>query len=521
MTETSQWKNIQSYYNILKNKRIENLFEKDRIKDFTHELNGIYFDFSKNKIDKKLLNLFSQLAEEMQLEKGIADMFNGEKINTTENRAVLHTALRDFGNQNILVDGVNIREEILKTNKRIKNFTTKIISGEWKGISGKKITDIVNIGIGGSELGPKTVVHALKNYRNRLNIHYLSNIDPFQLDQLLNKIDLETTLFVIVSKSFTTQETLTNAKNIQSLYIKKYGKKSIAKHFATVSTQVEKAQEFGINKENIFPMWDWVGGRFSLWSPAGISIPLAIGFENYERLLKGAYEMDEHFKKEKFSKNIPFTGAIISIIYNNLFGYSSEAYIPYAEKLKYLPDFLQQLLMESNGKYIDRDGKKVNYETGNILWGNPGTNAQHSFFQLLHQGTKIIPVHFIAEKTNNKTNFPEQHQMLLSNMIAQSEALMKGETHENPYKNFEGDRPSTTILIDEINPESIGSLLAYYEHITFVEGYLWNINSFDQFGVELGKKMATNILKSLKDKKIGREHDESTKQLLQKLINSY
>ncbi len=521
MTKTSQWKEITDYAENFKNKNLLSLFNNDRLDFLSFDLNDIYFDFSKNKIDKKLLSLFNEMAEEVNLEQGILDIFEGKKINSTENRAVLHTALRNREKKSqIIVDGQNILDLIQSTNNRIKDFTEKVISGEWKGVSGKPITDIVNIGIGGSELGPKMVVHALKEYRNHLNIHYLSNIDPVSLDDILQKVNLETTLFLIVSKSFSTQETLTNAKNIQQIYIEKFGKESIAKHFATVSTKVEKAKEFGIKEENIFPMWDWVGGRFSLWSPAGISIPIAIGYKNFEELLSGAYIMDEHFKNAPLQKNIPFISAIISILYNNLFEYQSETYIPYAEKLKFLPDFLQQLLMESNGKYIDKEGKKVNYQTGNIIWGNVGTNAQHSFFQLLHQGTKIVPVHFIAEKINPKTQFLEQHLMLLSNMIAQSEALMKGEKNENPFKNFEGNRPSSVILMEQITPSTLGSLIAYYEHITFVEGYLWNINSFDQFGVELGKKMANDVLESLAHKKIDRNHDDSTNKLLLKIIKT-
>ncbi len=518
MTQTKTWKEIQHYFDEFQHKKITDLFDSRRLKDFSFDFNGLYFDFSKNKIDHNLLDLFSQTANELNLKKGIEEMFEGKKINHTEKRAVLHTALRKPENEKLILDGKNIMEDIAEAKRKMKIFSNKIIDGEWKGYTGKKITDIVNIGIGGSELGPKMIVHALKDFRNHLKMHYLSNIDPVQLDDILAKVDLETTLFIIVSKSFSTQETLTNARNIQKLYINKYGKESIAKHFATVSTQIEKAQNFGIHKENIFPMWDWVGGRFSLWSPAGISIPLATGFENYEKLLSGAYKMDLHFKESSWKKNIPFISAVISIIYNNLFHYQTEAYIPYAEKLTYLPDFLQQLLMESNGKYVDKEGNKVNYQTGNIIWGNTGTNAQHSFFQLLHQGTKIVPVHFLAEKKNKNTPFPEQHTMLLANMIAQAEALMKGEKNENPYKNFEGNRPSTSILIDEINPENLGGLIAYFEHITFVEGFLWNINSFDQFGVELGKKTANKIYESLKNKKTDRKYDDSTRNLIKKVL---
>ncbi len=512
--QTKTWSQIQDYFQSIKDKNLIEFFDKKRLDYTTFDFNGIYFDFSKNYIDKKLIDLFVSLAEEIDLSRAIEEMFQGKKINFTENRAVLHTALRSQSATEIIVDNKNIIPLIHQTNKKIKRFTKKVIDGQWKGFTGKKITDIVNIGIGGSELGPKMIVRALKPYRNHLNIHYLSNIDPNQLDELSEKIDIETTLFIIVSKSFSTIETLTNAKSLQKIYHKNF----IAKHFVTVSTQVEKAVEFGIAPENIFPMWDWVGGRFSLWSPAGISIPLAIGFDNFQKLLKGAYQIDEHFRKTKFKENIPFIASILSIIYNNLFEFETETYIPYTEKLKYLPDFLQQLLMESNGKSIDKQGDKVNYQTGQIVWGNIGTNAQHSFFQLLHQGTKKVPVHFIGELKNTYTSFSTQHLMLLSNMIAQAEALMKGEKNENHYKNFEGNRPSTTILFDEIKPEYLGSLIAYFEHITFLQGIFWDINSFDQFGVELGKKLAQKIYSETKEMNISNTHDPSTKFLMKKLM---
>jgi len=508
-------KELLEYFQKIKNNKIQDYFKDEKRMDtFSFDFNDIYFDYSKHKWDKKLLDLLIDFAKNKQLSQGIETMFSGKIINYTEKRAVLHTALRQQTDQPVLVNGKDVIPEIRETNQRIKDFSQKVISGEWKGISGKPITDIVNIGIGGSDLGPKMITQALSGYKNHLKLHYLSNIDPFQLDEIISEIDLETSLFIIVSKSFSTQETLTNARSVQQLYIDKYGKDSIAKHFVAVSTKVEEANAFGILSENIFPMWDWVGGRFSLWSTAGISIPLAIGFENFESLLKGAYKMDEHFRNTDFHKNLPILSAFLTIIYNNLYKYESETYIPYSGKLQYLPDFLQQLIMESNGKYINRDNQKINYQTGNIVWGNIGTNAQHSFFQLLHQGTKIIPVNFIAEKDNKNTAFKQHHKILLANMIAQSEALMIGEKNDIPYKHFEGNRPSTTILMDSISPESLGSLIAYFEHKTFTEGWLWQINSFDQFGVELGKKLAKTVLQEITENKKGITHDTSTNKLV-------
>ena len=515
LTQTKTWEEISEYFDTIKNKKITDFFISDRLERFTFNFPQIYFDFSKHRIDTHLINLFGKLAEEMELSQAITDMFSGKIVNKTENRAVLHTALRQQTDDPVMVNGKDVIPVIRQTNQKIKKFVHAVTSGQWKGFTGKPITDVVNIGIGGSDLGPKMLVKALSGFKNDLNVHFLSNIDPFELDNLLKKIDLETTLFVVVSKSFSTQETLTNAQSIQQLYIDKYGKSAIAQHFATVSTQVDKAAAFGIHPDNIFPMWDWVGGRFSLWSPAGIAIPLAIGFENFEKLLQGAYRMDKHFKSAGFKENIPVTAAFITILYNNLYQFETEAYIPYADKLFYLADYLQQLLMESNGKSINLDNTRVSYQTGNIVWGNVGTNAQHSFFQLLHQGTKIVPVNFIAEKQNKSTSFPKNHQILLANMIAQAEALMIGERNEVPYKNFEGNRPSTTILLDEITPENLGALIAYYEHKTFTEAWLWQINAFDQFGVELGKKLAKNVLNDIKKPGKAILHDPSTQKLIQ------
>ncbi len=514
--ELNSWKQIKNYFETINNNRILSYFDNpEHLTTFTFDFKAIYFDFSKHRWNQKMLKLFVDFAEEMQTRQAIEAMFTGQIINKTEQRAVLHTALRQPDDKPVVVNGKNRIPEIREAEKQIKIFSEKVISGQWKGISGESITDVVNIGIGGSDLGPKMVVKALSNYRNHLNIHFLSNIDPFELDRLLDKINLKTTLFVIVSKSFSTQETLTNAQKIQEIYIDKFGKKSIAKHFVTVSTQKEKAQKFGIAPENIFPMWDWVGGRYSLWSPAGTTIPLAIGYKRYQELKSGAYAMDTHFRQEKFDRNLPVIAAFLTILYNNLYDFETEAYIPYADKLRYLPDFLQQLIMESNGKSVDISGKVTHWQTGNIVWGNIGTNAQHSFFQLLHQGTKIVPVNFIAEKVNKNTRFKENHKILLANMVAQAEALMIGDKNDISSKNFEGNRPSTTILLDEITPKSLGSLLAYYEHKTFTEAWFWQINAFDQFGVELGKRLAKRILEDFEQPIY--PHDISTQTLIQKI----
>ena len=514
--ELTSWKKINKYFENIQKKSILSHFDNpNHLNNFTFNFENIYFDFSKHRWDSKMLNLFVNFANEMKTREAIEAMFSGQIINHTEKRAVLHTALRQVGEDAVYVAGQNIIPEIRKSEAQIKTFTSSVISGHWKGVSGKSITDIVNIGIGGSDLGPKMVVKALNEYRNHLKVHFLSNIDPFELDKLLDELNLETTMFVIVSKSFSTQETLTNAQKVQEIYIEQFGKESVAKHFVTVSTQIEKAQEFGINPENIFPMWDWVGGRYSLWSPAGIAIPLAIGFENFQQLKAGAYDMDKHFRGENFDKNLPVLAAFLTILYNNLYGFETETYIPYADKLQYLPDFLQQLIMESNGKSVSKSDQPVDWQTGNIVWGNIGTNAQHSFFQLLHQGTKITPVNFIAEKENKNTKFKDNHRILLANMVAQAEALMIGDYNEISYKNFEGNRPSTTILLDEITPKSLGSLLAYYEHKTFTEAWLWQINAFDQFGVELGKRLAKRILEDFEQPTY--PHDISTQTLIQKI----
>ncbi len=516
-TKLDAWKKIDQYAQKLKEKQLSSLITPAHLDRFAKKFHHIYFDFSKHFFDEYLHNQFISLANDMNLKNAINSMFAGEMINKTEKRAVLHTALRQQNDTPVLVSGQNIIPLIKETDKKIEKFVNTVLSGQWQGVTGKPIKNIVNIGIGGSDLGPKMVLKALDDFRTSLNSYFISNIDPFELDKLLEDIDLETTLFLVVSKSFSTQETLTNAKAVQQLYIEKFGKNSIAQHFVTVSTQVQKAMEFGIHPNNIFPMWNWVGGRYSLWSPAGISIALSVGYQHYEDLKKGAYLMDLHFKNTPLKDNIPALGAFISMMYNNFFGYETEAYLPYADKLKYFPDFLQQLIMESNGKSVSLNNEKVSWQTGNIIWGNIGTNAQHSFFQLLHQGTKKVPVTFIAEKENGTTRFPEHHFILLANMLAQSEALMKGEKNEVLYKNFEGNRPSSIILMDKITPEILGSLIAYFEHKTFVEAWLWQINAFDQFGVELGKKLAKQVLQDLINDNKKSAHDLSTQRLIEQI----
>ncbi|MBY0486049.1 MAG: glucose-6-phosphate isomerase, partial [Flavobacteriaceae bacterium] len=452
-------------------------------------------------------------------------------INQTENRAVLHTALRAPETATVLVDGNNVMPEIYEVKRSIEKFTNQVTSGERKGYTGKAFTDIVNIGIGGSDLGPAMVVEALQFYKNHLNLHFVSNVDGDHVNEIIKKINPETTLFVIVSKTFTTQETLTNSETIRSWFLQSAKQEDVAKHFVAVSTNIGKVTEFGIDANNIFPMWDWVGGRFSLWSAVGLSISLAVGFDNFDKLLKGANQMDEHFKKESFDKNIPVILALLSVWYNNFFGAESEALIPYTQYLQKLAPYLQQGIMESNGKSIGRDGKPVNYQTGTIIWGEPGTNSQHAFFQLIHQGTKLIPTDFIGYVKPLYGN-EDHHNKLMSNFFAQTEALLHGKTTEQvqaefdkqgvekakadylkPFKVFAGNKPTNTILIDKLTPESLGSLVALYEHKIFVQGIIWNIFSYDQWGVELGKQLANSILDEINSKKVN-QHDSSTSFLL-------
>ena len=525
-TKTTSWEKLTNHFNEIKNHKIVDFFNVDKLRSekLSIKWNDFYVDFSKNRINKETINLFSELLEEINLKDSINKYFDGGIINKTENRAVLHTALRSKINTGIKDEGVDIYNNIKEVNKKIHKFSDSIISGFKKGHTGKPFTDVVNIGIGGSDLGPSMVVDSLKFYKNHLNTHFVSNVDGDHVNEVIKKLNPETTLFVIVSKTFTTQETLSNANTIRNWFLKTGAKnKDITKHFVAVSTNIEKVVSFGIDKDNIFPMWNWVGGRFSLWSAVGISISLSVGYDNFTKLLDGANEMDNHFRNTKFEKNIPIMLACIGIWYNNFFNCESESVITYSQYLNQFAAYLQQASMESNGKSVDRDGKKVNYSTGQIVWGEPGTNSQHAFFQLIHQGTKLIPTDFIGFAQSLHGNVDHQNK-LISNFIAQTEALMKGKslseveasdkkTFTNPFKVFEGNKPTNTILIDKLTPESLGKLIALYEHKIFVQGVIWNIFSYDQFGVELGKKLANTILDEIENN-LTNNHDDSTNKLM-------
>ncbi|GIM54449.1 glucose-6-phosphate isomerase [Capnocytophaga cynodegmi] len=528
-TETKVWAELKEHFESVKNVHTQTLFEKDpkRAERFSIKWNDFFVDYSKNRIDEKTMNLLLQLAEESQLKDAIEKYFTGDLINATENRAVLHTALRADENSTIFVEGKNVLPEIKEVKQKIKLFSEEVISGKRKGFTGKPFTDVVNVGIGGSDLGPAMVTEALKFYKNHLNIHFVSNVDGDHVMETIKHLNPETTLFVIVSKTFTTQETLTNALTIKDWFLESATEKDIAKHFVAVSINLKKIDEFGIDSENVFPMWDWVGGRFSLWSAVGLSIALSVGYNNFDKLLKGANQMDKHFRTSEFKNNIPVVIALLSVWYNNFYEAESQAIIPYTQYLHRLSAYLQQGIMESNGKQIDRNGKPVGYQTGTIIWGEPGTNSQHAFFQLIHQGTKLIPTDFIGYKHSLYGN-TDHHNKLMANFFAQTEALLKGKTEaevraemgENvnealvPFKVFEGNRPTTTFLIDKLTPESLGALIAMYEHKIFVEGVIWNIFSYDQWGVELGKQLANTILKDIESAEVSK-HDTSTNQLLE------
>jgi glucose-6-phosphate isomerase len=536
-TETNAWQKLRTHFSEIEFQSIQDLFKNDakRAEDFNIEWNDFYVDFSKNNWTKETLNLLIELADEVGLQEAISSYFSGEKINKTEDRAVLHTALRANENDTVLFEGKNVIPEIFATKNKIKDFTNHIVSGQAKGYSGKPFTDVVNIGIGGSDLGPAMVVEALQFYKNNLTTHFISNVDGDHVQEILKKINPETTLFVIVSKTFTTQETLTNSETAKKWFLQSATEKDIAEHFVAVSTNLQNVTNFGIAPENIFPMWDWVGGRFSLWSAVGLTISLAIGYDNFNQLLKGANKMDTHFKTTPFEKNIPVILALLSIWHNNFFGAETEALIPYTQYLQKLAPYLQQGIMESNGKSIGRNGFPVNYQTGTIVWGEPGTNSQHAFFQLIHQGTKLIPTDFIGF-IQPLYGEKDHHNKLMSNFFAQTEALLMGKTKEQvtsefvaqgktkeevsnliPFKVFEGNKPTNTILIDKLTPESLGALVAMYEHKIFVQGIIWNIYSFDQWGVELGKQLANSILSEIESGTV-KNHDSSTNQLISKFI---
>jgi len=532
-TQTAAWKKLQAHFEANKDLRMQDLFTEDaqRVEKFHLHWKDFLLDYSKNRITAETMTLLHELANEMGLSAAIQSYVEGDAINQTENRAVLHTALRSKETSPLLVDGVDIRTEIAAVKAQIKEFSERIISGAHKGFTGKSITDIVNIGIGGSDLGPAMLADALAFYQNHLNVHFVSNVDGDHVQEVLKKVHPETTLFVIVSKTFTTQETLSNAQTIREWFLKSGSEADIAAHFVAVSTNLQRVQAFGIAPENTFPMWDWVGGRFSLWSAVGLSIALVIGYEQFEQLLDGAADMDAHFTSAPFEENMPVIMALLSIWYNNFYGSESEALIPYTQYLQKLAPYLQQGIMESNGKSMGRDGQPVNYQTGTIIWGEPGTNSQHAFFQLIHQGTKLIPTDFIGFKKSLHGN-TDHHDKLMANFFAQTEALLMGKTAEQvsaefeaqnitgekaafllPYKVFAGNKPTNTLLIEKLTPSALGSLLALYE-----QGVIWNIFSYDQWGVELGKQLATSILDEMNGQGVS-EHDGSTGFLLKEYFN--
>ncbi len=536
-TQTKAWKALQEHFNEVKNVEMKTLFEDDsRAEAFSISWEDFYVDYSKNRITSTTKSLLLDLAKEMNLEDAKHAYFNGSEINETEGRAVMHTALRQPAQATVEIDGQNVITEVNEVKEKIKGFCDTVISGSHKGFTGKAITDVVNIGIGGSDLGPNMVAEALAYYHNHLKVHFISNVDGDHVHESLKYLNPETTLFVIVSKTFTTQETLSNANTARKWFLSKVAGtvqegEAVAKHFVAVSTNEEAVKEFGIDPNNVFTMWDWVGGRFSLWSSVGLSIALAVGFENFDKMLAGAHKADEHFKNTDLEENIPVLMALVTVWYNNFFKAESEAIIPYSQYLNRFAAYLQQAIMESNGKSVDRNGNPVDYQTGQIVWGEPGTNSQHAFFQLIHQGTKLIPTHFIGFK-NSLHGDIDHHNKLMANFFAQTEALMNGKTEEEareelestnmdasaieklvPFKVFDGNKPTTTILIDKLTPESLGSLIAIYEHKIFTEGILWNIFSYDQWGVELGKQLAKNVLTDLNSDSIA-SHDSSTTSLI-------
>ncbi len=506
-----------------------------RFQQFSIRTPDLLFDYSKNIIASKTLDLLFQLVEECNLKTAIEAMFSGERINATENRSVLHIALRNFSNQSIISEGKDVLAEIYKVRTQMKLFCKKIHNGTWKGYSGKKIRYIVNIGIGGSDLGPVMVTEALRPYwLDGLQPYFISNIDGSAIAETLKKITPEETLFIIASKTFTTQETMTNAYTARDWFLKyALDEGFVAKHFVALSTNEELVVKFGIDSHNIFRFWDWVGGRYSLWSAVGLSIALTVGYDNFEELLKGGQETDQHFKEKPFNENIPVIMALIGIWYRNFFSSQTEAILPYDQYLHRFPAYFQQGNMESNGKHIDRNGNPIDYQTGPVIWGEPGTNGQHAFYQLIHQGTVMIPCDFIAPATSHNA-IGDHHNILLSNFFAQTEALMNGKTKEEveeelkhlsaeeralliPYKVFAGNRPTNSFLISKLTPFTLGQLIALYEHKIFVQGVIWNIFSFDQWGVELGKQLAGAVLKELKDDSTSSSHDGSTNGLINAL----
>lgn len=536
LTELPSYQPLQEHYERVKTLHMRRLFSVDpkRVDQFSIKHHGLLLDYSKNRITQETVNLLCQLAREANLEEWRERMFTGEAINNTEGRAVLHTALRNCSNSPVMVNNEDVMPQINATIDKMETFSNKVRSGDWKGYTGKVITDIVNIGIGGSDLGPKMVYQALKPYRHkRLTVHFVSNVDGAHIDSTLEKLDPETSLFIISSKTFTTQETITNAHNAREWFLQTVlDKAHISKHFVAVSTNSDAVAAFGIDTQNMFEFWDWVGGRYSLWSAIGLSVILAVGMEHFKSMLRGAHSMDEHFREAPLEENMPVIMGMLGVWYNNFFHAESHGILPYDDYLRSLPLYLEQADMESNGKSVDRDGRKVDYATGPIIWGTSGINGQHAFYQALHQGTKLIPADFIISMLTHSVH-QEQHNIMFSNALAQTEALMRGRNLDETYADimasekvpsdverrvhhmvFDGNHPTNTLLIRKLTPRSLGMLIALYEHKIFVQGIIWNLNSFDQWGVELGKQLAKKILADIKSPTPANSHDSSTNTLI-------
>ena len=535
-TQTQAWKALTAHFESAQDMDMKELFAQDakRFESFSTRFGSdILVDYSKNLVDAETMQHLFALANETEVKSAIEAMFSGDAINKTEGRSVLHTALRNRSDNPVMVDGKDVMPAVNAVLAKMELFTHRIVSGEWKGYTGKEITDVVNIGIGGSDLGPYMVTEALTPYKTRLNMHFVSNVDGTHIVETLKPLNPETTLFLVASKTFTTQETMTNAHSARDWFLAEAGDSAhVAKHFAALSTNAASVAEFGIDTDNMFEFWDWVGGRYSLWSAIGLSISLSVGFDNFVELLDGAHEMDNHFASSEFESNIPLILALIGIWYNNFHGAESEAILPYDQYMHRFAAYFQQGNMESNGKFVDREGNPVEYQTGPIIWGEPGTNGQHAFYQLIHQGTKLIPSDFIAPAISHNPA-SDHHQKLMSNFFAQTEALAFGKTKETveaeflaagktaeeaaelaPFKVFEGNRPTNSILVKQMTPRTLGNLIAMYEHKIFVQGVIWNIFSFDQWGVELGKQLANQILPELADDAQVTSHDSSTNGLI-------
>ena len=535
VSKTKAWKKLGEHYKHIKDVKMRDMFDYDeeRASKFTVQFENLMLDYSKNRINERTMKHLFRLARDCQVEEMIKAMFRGDKINTTEKRAVLHVALRNRANKPIKVDGKDVMPQINEVFAKMRDFSEAVRLGKFKGYTGKKLTNIVNIGIGGSDLGPVMACEALKKYWAKgMHCYFISNIDGTACAEILNNIDPEKTLFIVSSKTFTTIETMTNARTCRKWLVDALGEHAVAKHFVAVSTNTKEVSKFGINPENMFEFWDFVGGRYSMWSAIGLSLALMVGMDNFEKMLDGAYAMDKHFAETDLEHNIPVILALIGIWYNNFFGIKRYGVIPYDQYLQYLPAYLQQLDMESNGKFVTKDGEVVNYSTGPVLFGGAGTNVQHSFFQLIHQGTDIVPIDFIIPAISHN-EIGDHHEILVANVLAQGEALMKGKTVKEAaqeltkagkskeevkelkyYKSFSGNRPSNTIVVKKVDPYTLGMLVAMYEHKVFVQGVIWNINSFDQMGVELGKQMALNILPELQGNAEGLMHDCSTAHLI-------